>query len=78
MQLEWLFLWKRIKKKNTPSEHVARDNKFNFNKFIEKFDMDFMNLDSLKGFWIPESSLYLTLIKDSTALEPTSAGNILL
>ena len=38
--------------------------------------MDFMNLDSLKGlwivqatvFWIPESSLYLTLIKERTYL----------
>lgn len=50
--------FKENKKKKTRSKRVARDEKLNFNKFIQQFDMNLINLDSYEGFWILKAIVF--------------------
>lgn len=66
--------FKQNEKQKMRSKRVVKDEKLNFNKFIQQIDIE--------GFWILKANggfrnpHHLKLLKKSTALEPTFAGNI--
>lgn len=50
--------FKENETRKTRSKRVVRDEKLNFNKFIQQFGMNLINLDSLEGFWILKAKVF--------------------